>query len=134
MGTALTAVAAGDCNFEAPSASGVEFPVQAFGPFRAADSKGPERSLARTAFTWTDRGLLRSVLGPWPPPLPNARHLYPSDEDLSLSPEGTRPAPAAPISLEEHTSMAPRPATKFRILLFKDLLQFRHYRGLQNHV
>jgi hypothetical protein len=38
-------------------------------------------------------------------PFPNARRLHPSDEDLSL---GT-PAPGAPISVEEPTSMAPRP-------------------------
>jgi hypothetical protein len=42
------------------------------------------------AFTGTDRGLLRSVLGPWSPvPKCDAR--------------------TAPISVEEHTSMAPRP-------------------------
>src|SRR5450755_4495355 len=41
------------------------------------------------AFTGTDRGLLRSVLGPWSP--------VPKCE-----------APGAPISLEEHTSMARR--------------------------
>ena len=42
------------------------------------------------SFTGTDRGLLRSVLGPWSP--------VPKCE-----------APGAPISVEEHTSMAPRP-------------------------
>ena len=41
-------------------------------------------------FTRTDRGLLRWVLGPWSP--------VPKCE-----------APGAPISVEEHTSMAPRP-------------------------
>jgi len=41
-------------------------------------------------FTWTDCGLLRWVLGPWSP--------VPKCE-----------APGAPISSEEHTSMAPRP-------------------------
>ncbi len=40
--------------------------------------------------TGTDRGLLRSVLGPWSP--------VPKCE-----------APGAPISVEEHTSMAPGP-------------------------
>ena len=44
----------------------------------------------RSAFTGTDRGLLRSVLGPWSP--------VPKCE-----------ASAAPILVEEHTSMAPRP-------------------------
>ena len=43
-------------------------------------------------------------------------------------------APGAPISVEEHTAMAPRPAAKVRILRFKTLPPFRHYRGLQNHV
>jgi hypothetical protein len=47
----------------------------------------PDRDLS---FTGTDRGLLRSVLGPWSP--------VPKCE-----------APGAPISSEEHTSMAPRP-------------------------
>jgi hypothetical protein len=46
----------------------------------------PDRDLT---FTGTDRGLLRSVLGPWPP--------VPKCE-----------APGAPISVEEHTSMAPK--------------------------
>ena len=41
-----------------------------------------------SAFTGTDRGLLRSVLGPW-------------------SPVPKCDAPRAPISVEEHTSMAP---------------------------
>ena len=45
-----------------------------------------------------------------------------------------QPAPRAPFSVEEHTSMAPRPAAKVRILRFKNLPPFRHYRGLQNHV
>ena len=44
-------------------------------------------------FTGTDRGLLRSVLGLWSP--------VPKCE-----------APGAPISVEEHTSMAPRPRPK----------------------
>jgi hypothetical protein len=65
-------------------------------------------------FTGTDRGLLRSVLGPWSP--------VPKCE-----------APGAPISVEEHTSMAPR-SRKVRILRLKNLPPFRHYRGLQNHV
>jgi hypothetical protein len=47
----------------------------------------PDRVLS---FTGTDRGLLRSVLGPWSP--------VPKCE-----------APGAPISMEEHTSMAPKP-------------------------
>jgi hypothetical protein len=47
----------------------------------------PDRVLT---FTGTDRGLLRSVLGPWSP-VPKC--------ELS----------GAPISVEEHTSMAPRP-------------------------
>src|SRR5476651_2322605 len=64
------------------------------------------------AFTGTDRGLLRSVLGPWSP--------VPKCE-----------APGAPISLEEHTSMAPRPAAKVRILRFKTLPRFRHDPGRQ---
>src|SRR6266702_1468471 len=42
------------------------------------------------AFTGTDRGLLRSVLGP-------------------RSPVPKCETPGAPISVEEHTSMAPRP-------------------------
>src|SRR3977135_2198915 len=46
--------------------------------------------LTSCAFTGTDRGLLRSVLGPWSP--------VPKCE-----------APGAPISVEEHTSMAPGP-------------------------
>ena len=46
--------------------------------------------MATKAFTGTDRGLLRSVLGPWSP--------VPKCE-----------APGAPISVEEHSSMAPRP-------------------------
>jgi len=45
--------------------------------------------IATSAFTGTDRGLLRSVLGPWSP-VPNSK------------------APGAPIPVEEHTSMAPR--------------------------
>src|SRR6267154_3990962 len=48
------------------------------------------QALTRCAFTGTDRGLLRSVLGPWSP--------VPKCE-----------ASGAPISVEEHTSMAPRP-------------------------
>src|ERR1700683_4147045 len=47
----------------------------------------PDRNLT---FTGTDRGLLRSVLGPWSP--------VPKCE-----------APGAPISVQEHTSMAPTP-------------------------
>src|ERR1700693_1109466 len=47
-------------------------------------------SVTTGAFTGTDRGLLRSVLGPWSP--------VPKCE-----------APGAPISVEEPTSMAPRP-------------------------
>jgi hypothetical protein len=43
-----------------------------------------------SAFTGTNRGLFRSVLGPWSP--------VPKCE-----------APGAPNSVEEHTSMAPRP-------------------------
>ncbi len=69
----------------------------------------------KRAFNRTDRGLLRSVLGPWTP--------VPKCE-----------APGASISVEEHTSMAPRPAAKVRILRFKNLQPFRHYRGLQGHV
>jgi hypothetical protein len=41
-------------------------------------------------------------------------------------------APGTPISVEEHTSMAPKPAAKVRILRFKNLPPSRHYRGLQN--
>src|SRR6202161_1223181 len=63
-------------------------------------------------FTRTDRGLLRWVLGPWSP--------VPKCE-----------APGAPISLEEHTSMAPRSAAKVGILRFKTLPQFRHDPGRQ---
>ena len=48
------------------------------------------RPLNTSAFTGTDRGLLRSVLGPWSP--------VPKCE-----------APGAPISVEEHTSMVPGP-------------------------
>jgi hypothetical protein len=70
--------------------------------------------LPTSAFTGTDRGLLRSVLGPWSP--------VPKCE-----------APGAPISMEEHTSMAPS-SRKVRILRFKNLPPFRHDRGLQNHV
>ena len=47
-------------------------------------------SMDARAFTGTDRGLLRLVLGPWSP--------VPKCE-----------APGAPISVEEHTSMVPRP-------------------------
>ena len=47
-------------------------------------------SMTTSTFTGTDRGLLRSVLGPW-------------------SPVPKCDAPRAPISVEEHTSMAPRP-------------------------
>lgn len=67
--------------------------------------------ITTSAFTGTDRGLLRSVLGPWSP--------VPKCE-----------APGAPISMEEHTSMAPR-SRKVRILLFKNLPPFRHNPGLQ---
>jgi len=56
-----------------------------FSPINSRD-----RSVATIAFTGTDRGLLRSVLGPWSP--------VPKCE-----------APGAPISVEELTSMAPRP-------------------------
>src|ERR1700734_2694549 len=81
-----------------------------------ATNQASERRLVNTsAFTRTDRGLLRSVLGPWSP-IPKCE------------------APRAPILVEEHTSTAPRPATKVRILRFKNLSPFRHYRGLQNHV
>jgi hypothetical protein len=48
------------------------------------------KSVNTSAFTGTDRSLLRSVLGPW-------------------SPVAKCEAPGAPISVEEHTSMAPRP-------------------------
>jgi hypothetical protein len=75
----------------------------------------PNGLVKRTAFTGTDRGLLRSVLG-------------------SSSPVPKCEAPGAPISVEEHTSMAPKAAAKISILRFKNLLPFRHYRGLQNHV
>src|ERR1700730_12380748 len=64
------------------------------------------------AFAVTDRGLLRLVVGPW-------------------SPVPKCDAPGAPISFEEHTSMAPRPAAKVRILRFKNLPPFRHDPGLQ---
>ena len=57
------------------------------------------------AFAGTDRGLLRSVLRPWSP-VPKCN------------------APRAPISVEEHTSMAPRPRRKVRILRFKNLLKY----------
>ena len=50
----------------------------------------------------TDLGLFRSVLGPWSPVLKCE-------------------APGAPISVEEHTSVTPRPAAKVRILRFKYL-------------
>src|SRR6266702_1468556 len=52
--------------------------------------RGFSALLTRRTFTGTDRGLLRSVLGPWSPVLKCE-------------------APGAPISVEEHTSMAPRP-------------------------
>jgi hypothetical protein len=68
-----------------------------------------------SAFPGTDRGLLRSVLGPWSP--------VPKCE-----------APGAPISLEEHNSMAPRPRRQSQNPPLQNLPPFRHYRGLQNHV
>jgi hypothetical protein len=74
-----------------------------------------DRLLDTRAFTGTDRGLLQSVLGPW-------------------SPVPKCDAPRAPISVEEHTSMHLGPAAKVRILRFKNLPPFRHYRGLQHHV
>jgi hypothetical protein len=49
----------------------------------------------------------------------------------SWSPAPICEAPEAPISLEEHTSMAPRPAAKVRILRFKTLPRFRHDPGRQ---
>src|SRR2546427_1909114 len=56
-----------------------------------SEKRGPLPDLLTSrAFTGTDRGLLRSVLGPWSP--------VPKCE-----------APGAPISVEEHTSMAPGP-------------------------
>src|ERR1019366_8892823 len=72
-------------------------------------------SLTGSEFTGTDRGLLRSVLG-------------------TRSPVPKCEAPGAPISVEEHTSMAPRPRPKVRILRFKNLPPFWLYHGLQNHV
>jgi hypothetical protein len=50
-------------------------------------------------------------------------------EDWTDFPMGNE-APGAPISMEEHTSMAPR-SRKVRILLFKNLPPFRHNPGLQ---
>src|SRR6266702_7339825 len=64
-----------------------------WGRFAQADCRHemrPMTFLDPGAFTGTDRGLLRSVLGPWSP--------VPKCE-----------ASGAPISVEEHTSMAPRP-------------------------
>src|SRR5258707_2953616 len=55
-----------------------------------------------SGFTGIDRGLLRWVLGPWSP--------VPKCEGFG-----------APISLEDHTFMMPRPAAKVRILHFKYL-------------
>jgi len=57
---------------------------------RQPSRKFTPNSINTSAFTATDRGLLRSVLGPWSP--------VPKCE-----------APGAPISVEEHTFMAPRP-------------------------
>jgi hypothetical protein len=50
--------------------------------------------------------------------------------DIPWSPVPKCEAPGAPISMEEHTSMAPR-SRKVRILLFKNLPPFRHNPGLQ---
>jgi hypothetical protein len=42
--------------------------------YREVGISSGNQALTRCAFTGTDRGLLRSVLGPWSP-FPNARHL-----------------------------------------------------------
>ena len=95
-----------------------KLPITAWGTACGDYFRVTTRKLARplntSAFTGTDRGLLRSVLGP-------------------RSPVPKCEAPGAPISVEEHTSTAPR-SRKVRILRFKNLPPFRHYRGLQNHV
>src|SRR6202140_3348441 len=77
----------------------------------AASKCAPWQFLDPGAFTGTDRGLLRSVLGPWSP--------VPKCE-----------APGAPIPVEEHTSMAPR-SRKVRILRLKNLPPFRDDPSLQ---
>src|ERR1700738_5276020 len=71
---------------------------------RTATRMGSARPTRLPVGSGTDRGLLRSVLGPW-------------------SPVPKCDAPRAPISVEEHTSMASRPRAKVRILRFKI---FRH--------
>src|ERR1035438_8262338 len=63
----------------------------------------------------TDRGLLRSVLGPW-------------------SPVPKCDAPRAPISVEEHTSMASRPRRQSQNPPLQNLPPFRYDPSLQNHV
>src|ERR1700689_1579592 len=80
-----------------------------------SDSRETGSSVTRSRFTGTDRGLLRSVLGPWSP--------VPQCE-----------APGAPISVEEHTSMAARPRRQSQNPPLQNLPPFTHYRGLQNYV
>ena len=70
--------------------------------------------MAIKAFTGTDGGLLRSVLGPWSP-VPKAHGGHPFQWKNTL-----------PWYLGH--------AAKVRIRRFKNLPPFRRYRGLQNHV
>src|SRR5258708_4896015 len=72
--------------------------------------------IATSPFTGTDRGLLRSVLGPWSP-VPKCEALGHPFQWKNTLPSYLGPA-----------------AAKVRILPFKDLPPFRHYRGLHNHV
>ena len=72
-------------------------------------------SLTACAFTGTDRGLLRSVLGPWSP--------VPECE-----------APGHSFQWKNALPWHLGPTAKVRILRFKNASPFRHYRGLQNRV
>ena len=67
------------------------------------------------AFTGTDHGLLRLVLGPWSP--------VPKCE-----------APGAPIHWKNTLPWYLGPAAKVRILCYKNLPPFRHDPSLRNHV
>jgi hypothetical protein len=80
---------------------------------RPAAERGPTASGTRQGRVYrTDRGLLRSVLGPWSP-VPNARHL------------------GHPFQWKNTLPRHLGPAAKIRILRFKNLAPFRDDRGLQ---
>ena len=77
-------------NFNALPCRSTPFTTVNYGESYGSSVRRLAKPVTTSAFTGTDRGLLRSVLGPWSP--------VPKCE-----------APGEPISVEERTSIAPRP-------------------------